>query len=355
MLSYATGVLAETNPDTGAPFFPGWVWAVTIGAVLALMAVDLFVVDHNPHEVSTKEAARWVTFYVVLAVIFGLGLWYFVDGRHSIEFFSGYILEYSLSVDNLFVFVLIMSSFAVPKKHQHRVLLIGILIALILRTIFIVLGAAVISRFQPVFFLFGAFLLYTAWKLATEDNDEDEEYQESKLIRMVRKVYPVTDDFQGAKTSVKIDGKRWLTPMFIVMLAIGSTDLLFALDSIPAIFGVTKEPFIVFTANAFALMGLRQLYFLIGGLLDKLVYLSKGLSIILGFIGLKLIYEAAAALHWLPHIETQTLTIVSLGFIVVVLTITTVLSLRKTRRDDEKRDTEGSDAISKYDGDPQTP
>ena len=354
MLNHAAGVLAQTNPETGAPFFPWWLWAVTIGAILALMAIDLFVVDRNPHEVSTKEAARWVIFYVVLAVIFGLGLWYFVDGRHSIEFFSGYILEYSLSVDNLFVFVLIMSSFAVPKKHQHRVLLIGILIALVLRTAFIVLGAAVISRFQPIFFVFGAFLLYTAWKLATED-DGDDEYEESKLIRMVRKVYPVTEDYHGAKSSVKIDGKRWLTPMFIVMLAIGSTDLLFALDSIPAIFGVTKEPFIVFTANAFALMGLRQLYFLIGGLLDKLVYLSKGLSIILGFIGLKLIYEACAALNWLPHIETQTLTIISLGFIVLVLAATTVLSLRKSKRDDADRDREASDAVARYDGDPETP
>ena len=354
MLTYANAVLAETNPDTGAPFFPGWVWAVTVAGVLALIAVDLFVVDSNPHEVSTKEAGRWVSFYVALAVLFGLGMWWFVDGRHSIEFFSGYILEYSLSVDNLFVFVLIMSSFAVPKIHQHRVLLIGILIALILRTIFIVAGAAVISRFQAVFFLFGAFLLYTAWKLAFSNDDDDEEYEESKLIRTVRKIYPVTDDYHGAKTTVRIDGKRWLTPMFIVMLAIGSTDLLFALDSIPAIFGVTKEPYIVFTANAFALMGLRQLYFLIGGLLDKLVYLSKGLSVILGFIGLKLIYEAAAAVDWLPHVDTKLLTIISLAFIVVVLAVTTILSLRKSKRDDEAENAEASDAVAKYDGDPET-
>ncbi|WP_106847901.1 TerC/Alx family metal homeostasis membrane protein [Blastococcus sp. Marseille-P5729] len=335
MLTHATAVLAETNPDTGQPFFPGWVWAVTIVGVLTLIAIDLFVVDSKPHEVGTKEAARWVSFYVALAVLFGLGMWVLVDGAHSLEFFSGYILEYSLSVDNLFVFVLIMSSFTVPKIHQHRVLLIGILIALILRTIFIVLGAAVISRFQAVFFLFGAFLLFTAWKLATESDDDEEEYEESKLIRLVRKIYPVTDDYHGTKTTVKIDGKRWLTPMFIVMLAIGSTDLLFALDSIPAIFGVTKEPYIVFTANAFALMGLRQLYFLIGGLLDKLVYLSKGLSIILGFIGLKLIYEASAAVGWLPHIDTKLLTIISLGFIVLVLIVTTVLSLRKSRADQQ--------------------
>lgn len=337
MLTHATAVLAETNPDTGQPFFPGWVWAVTIFGVLTLIAIDLFVVDSKPHEVGTKEAARWVSFYVVLAVLFGLGIWVLVDGTHSLEFFSGYILEYSLSVDNLFVFVLIMSSFTVPKIHQHRVLLIGILIALILRTIFIVLGATVISRFQAVFFLFGAFLLFTAWKLATESDDDEEEYEESKLIRLVRKIYPVTDDYHGTKTTVKIDGKRWLTPMFIVMLAIGSTDLLFALDSIPAIFGVTKEPYIVFTANAFALMGLRQLYFLIGGLLDKLVYLSKGLSIILGFIGLKLIYEASAAVGWLPHVDTKLLTIISLGFIVLVLIVTTVLSLRKSRADQQTR------------------
>ena len=348
MSTHAGEILASINPETGQPYFPWWVWAVTIVGVLALMAVDLFVVDRDPHEVSTKEAARWVIFYISLAVVFGLGMWVVVDGQHSIEFFSGWITEYSLSIDNLFVFVLIMSSFAVPKIHQHRVLLIGILIALVLRTIFIALGSAIIASFQWVFFIFGAFLLYTAWKLAFKNEEEDEEYQESKLIRTVRKVYPVTDDYHGSKSVVRIDGKRWLTPMFIVMLAIGSTDLLFALDSIPAIFGLTKEPYIVFTANAFALMGLRQLYFLIGGLLDRLVYLSHGLAIILGFIGVKLIFEAMAAVgvDWAPHIGIE----VSLGVIILVLAVTTVLSLRKSRNDEAARVREEAEIAARLEG-----
>ncbi len=326
-----SAVLAETNPATHEPFFPWWVWLITIGAVLGLMAIDLFVVDHNPHEVKTSEAAKWVAFYVSLAVIFGLGMWLLVDGTHSKEFFAGYITEYSLSVDNLFVFVLIMATFAVPKIHQHKVLLIGILIALVLRTGFIVAGAAVISRFQWVFFIFGAFLIYTAWKLAFQKADDDEEFKENKLIKWTRRAVPVTDEYHGAKSFVRLHGKRFVTPMFIVMIAIGTTDLLFALDSIPAIFGLTEEPYIVFTANAFALMGLRQLYFLIGGLLDRLVYLSIGLAVILGFIGVKLIFEAMSAVGvgWAPHIGIE----VSLVVIIGVLVITTVLSLRKSAKD----------------------
>ena len=329
-LDAASTVLAETNPATHQPYFPWWLWLVTIAGVLGLMAVDLFVVDHNPHEVKTSEAARWVIFYVALAVVFGLGIWFFVDGTHSKEFFAGYITEYSLSVDNLFVFVLIMTTFAVPKIHQHKVLLIGILIALVLRTGFIIAGAAIIAAFQWIFFIFGAFLIYTAWKLAFQ-KDDDEEFKENRLITWTRKALPVTDDYHGAKSFVRLQGKRFVTPMFIVMIAIGTTDLLFALDSIPAIFGLTDEPYIVFTANAFALMGLRQLYFLIGGLLDRLVYLSIGLAVILGFIGVKLILEAMSSvgIGWVPHIGIE----VSLVVIVVVLVVTTWLSLRKSAKD----------------------
>lgn len=330
-----SAVLAETNPVTHEPFFPWWVWLITIGTVLGLMAIDLFVVDHNPHEVKTSEAAKWVIFYVSLAVLFGLGMWLLVDGTHSKEFFAGYITEYSLSVDNLFVFVLIMATFAVPKIHQHKVLLIGILIALVLRTGFIVAGAAVISRFQWVFFIFGAFLIYTAWKLAFQ-KDDDDEFKENKLIKWTRKAVPVTDEYHDAKSFVRLHGKRFVTPMFIVMIAIGTTDLLFALDSIPAIFGLTEEPYIVFTANAFALMGLRQLYFLIGGLLDRLVYLSIGLAVILGFIGVKLIFEAMSVVGvgWAPHIGIE----VSLVVIIGVLVITTVLSLHKSANDAKTTD-----------------
>lgn len=346
-------VLAETNPETGQPFFPTWVWIATVVGVILLMTLDLFIVGRNPHEVTTKEAAKWVTFYVALAILFGIGIWFLVDAQHGKEFFAGYITEYSLSIDNLFVFVLIMSSFAVPKIYQHRVLLIGILIALVLRAGFIAAGAAIISRFQAIFFVFGAFLIYTAWKLAFAQDDDDEEFKENKFLGIVRKTIPVTDDYHGMKSFVRIQGKRFATPMLIVMLAIGSTDLLFALDSIPAIFGLTKEPFIVFTANAFALMGLRQLYFLIGGLLDRLVYLSKGLAIILGFIGLKLVFEAMAAVgvDWAPHFEIEW----SLGFIVLVLALTTILSLRRSAKDEREANAEANRVADQYDDHPNAP
>ncbi|NUT93631.1 MAG: TerC family protein, partial [Saccharothrix sp.] len=272
---------------------PAWLWIATIAGLLALLAIDLFIVDRKPHEVTIGEAGRWVTFYVAVAIAFGLGIWYFAGGTYSGEFFAGYITEYSLSVDNLFIFLIIMSTFKVPAIHQHKVLLVGIVMALIMRGIFIAVGAAVIAQFSWVFYLFGAFLIYTGYKLARTDHDEEEEeFKENAALRLVRRIFPVADSYHDSKSFVRINGKRFVTPMFIVMVAIGTTDLLFALDSIPAIFGLTKEPFLVFTANAFALMGLRQLYFLLGGLLNKLVYLSIGLSVILGFIGVKLILEA---------------------------------------------------------------
>lgn len=308
---------------------PFWLWAAVVVTFLALMAVDLFIVDRNPHVVTTAEAGRWVTFYIALAVAFGIGIWVFYGGQYGGEFFAGWITEYSLSIDNLFVFVIIMSTFAVPEVHQHRVLLIGILIALIMRAGFIAIGAAAIASFQWIFYVFGTFLIYTAYKLAT--HREEEEFKENAVLRGVKKVLPVTEDYRGAKLFIKENGKRFATPMLIVMVAIGTTDLLFALDSIPAIFGLTQEPFLVFTANAFALMGLRQLYFLIGGLLSKLVYLSVGLSVVLGFIGVKLIFEAmeGSGIEWVPHFET----FVSLGIIVSVLAVTTIASLLKVRRD----------------------
>ncbi|MFS8098463.1 TerC family protein [Lentzea alba] len=320
---------------------PAWMWIATIVGLLVLLAVDLVIVDRKPHEVTIGEAARWVVFYVAMAVVFGVGIWYFSGGQYATEFFAGYITEYSLSVDNLFIFLIIMTTFKVPAIHQHKVLLIGILLALVMRGIFIAAGAALISQFSWVFFIFGAFLIYTGWQLARENHDEEEEYKENLMLRMVRKVFPVTPDFHGSKSFIKIDGKRFVTPMFIVMVAIGSTDLLFALDSIPAIFGLTKEPFLVFTANAFALMGLRQLYFLLGGLLAKLVYLSIGLSVILGFIGVKLILEALHTNN-LPflnggepfHVPTIGIE-VSLSVIIGVLAITTIASLLKVKRDPE--------------------
>jgi tellurite resistance protein TerC len=317
---------------------PLWLWVATLGGLAVLLALDLVIVDRHPHVVKVGEAARWVVFYVLCALAFAGGLWFFAGGVPASEFIAGYLTEYSLSVDNLFVFVIIMTAFAVPRIHQHRVLLIGVVLALLMRGLFIGVGAVVISKFTAVFYLFGAFLIYTAVQMARSQGDshEDEEFKENLLIRISRRLLPVTDSYHGAKSFVRHNGRRMVTPMLIVMIAIGTTDLLFALDSIPAIFGLTKEPYLVFTANAFALMGLRQLYFLIGGLLDRLVYLPIGLSVLLGFIGLKLILEA---LHDnelpfinggdglpVPVISTGT----SLGVIGGVLLVTTVASLVKT-------------------------
>ncbi|MEW2222625.1 TerC family protein [Streptomyces sp. NPDC006990] len=306
-------------------------WALTIVGLSALIAVDFFIGGRKPHEVSLKEAGIWTTVWIVLAALFGLGLFLFGNGQASGEFFAGFITEKSLSVDNLFVFVLIMAKFAVPSIYQQRVLMVGVLIALVLRGAFIAAGAAIISTFSWVFFLFGAFLIWTAWKLVQEarSGDDEEEFEENRLLKAVERRFPSTDKYHGTKLFVVENGKRLMTPMLIVMLAIGTTDVLFALDSIPAIFGLTQDPYIVFTANAFALMGLRQLYFLIGGLLQKLVHLSYGLSIILGFIGVKLVLHALheSGVH-VPEISIP----VSLGVICAVLVVTTITSLAASRK-----------------------
>ncbi len=266
-------------------------WAATILGLIAIIVIDLIIVDRRPHAFTPQEATRWVIFYVILAMLFAGFIALTFGRQYGGEFLAGYITEYSLSVDNLFVFMIIISSFAVPDEHRHRVLSIGIVIALILRGILIVLGAAAIERFAATFFVFGAFLLWTAisvWRSGNEEADPEG----NALIRFVEKHVPTTREYHGTRLTVRIDGHRFVTPMLLVMLAIGTTDLLFALDSIPAVFGLTQEPYLVFTANAFALMGLRQLYFMLHGLLDRLVYLSKGLAIILGFIAVKLFLHA---------------------------------------------------------------
>jgi tellurite resistance protein TerC len=315
-----------------------WLWLATVAGLGAVILVDLFVVDHKPHAVSLGQATRWVLFYLGLAIAFGVGVWVFASGVSAGEFLAGYLTEYSLSVDDLFIFMLIMSMFRVPAVHQHRVLLVGIVVALVMRGAFIALGAAAIAHFSWVFYLFAAVLLVTAYRLLRNDDDPDREYRENPALRLMRTLLPVTGDYHGARTTVKIDGKRWVTPLLVVMAAIGTTDLLFALDSIPAIFGLTRQPYLVFTANAFALMGLRQLYFLLGGLLRRLVYLSYGLAVILAFIGAKLVLEA---LHdnELPFLNggdplpvPEIGTAVSLGVIVGVLTVTTLASLVAARR-----------------------
>ncbi|GAA2981619.1 TerC family protein [Actinokineospora diospyrosa] len=321
---------------------PTWAWFATIGGLLVLLAIDLFIVDRKPHEVTVGEAGRWVAFYIGCAIAFGGAIWALSGGTYAGEFFAGYITEYSLSVDNLFIFLIIMSAFKVPRIHQHKVLLIGIVLALVMRGAFIAVGAVAIAKFSWVFYLFGAFLIYTAWNLSRQGLGEDEEYEENALTRVARKLFPVTDTYHGANSFVRIDGKRFVTPMFIVMIAIGTADLLFAVDSIPAIFGLTKEPFLVFSANAFALMGLRQLYFLLGGLLKKLVYLSIGLAVILAFIGVKLVLEAlhTNSLPFLNGGEPLPVPVpnivVSLAVIVGVLVITTIASLLKSKRDDAR-------------------
>ncbi|MFJ9640504.1 TerC family protein [Streptomyces sp. NPDC101178] len=300
-------------------------WAVTIIGLSALIAVDFFI-GRKPHDVSTKEAGIWTAVWIALAIIFGLGLLVFGSSQASGEFFAGFITEKSLSVDNLFVFVLIMAKFSVPSHLQQRVLLIGVLIALVLRAIFIAAGAAVIANFSWVFYIFGAFLIYTAWKLIQEARagEEEEEFEENRLLKKIEQRFGVADQYHGTKLFIQKNGKRIMTPLMVVMLAIGMTDVLFALDSIPAIFGLTQDPYIVFTANAFALMGLRQLYFLIGGLLKKLVHLSYGLSVILGFIGVKLVLHALheSGVH-VPEISIP----FSLTVICGVLVVTTITSL----------------------------
>ena len=285
------------------------VWEVTIAGLLAVLAFDLaLAIIRRNKETSMKEAAAWTIFYVSAAIIFGysLGEWSTTQARG--EFFAGWITEYSLSVDNLFIFILILARFKIDKTKQQLVLLIGIIMALVLRGIFIALGSAAISRYTWVFYIFGAFLLYTAYKLISESGEK--EWKEGKIITWFR--------------------NRGASPLTIVLVAIAFTDLVFALDSIPAIFGLTKDPYIVFTANAFALMGLRQLYFLIGGLMSRLIYLTKGLSIILGFIGVKLIIEAFHGIgtHILFGLHIPEISLpFSLTFIIGTLVITTIASL----------------------------
>ncbi|MFG2127048.1 TerC family protein [Streptomyces sp. NPDC048751] len=316
------------------------VWILTVVALCALVGVDFFI-GRKPHEVTLREAGTWTIVWVVLACVFGLGVFLYGGGQPTGEFFAGYITEKSLSVDNLFVFVLIMGKFAVPTQYQQRVLMVGVIMALVLRAGFIAAGAAIISAFSWVFYLFGAFLIWTAWKLVQDARKEEheEEYQENKLLKAVERRFGVADRYHGTKLFITENGKRIMTPMLVVMLAIGSTDVLFALDSIPAIYGLTQDPYIVFTANAFALMGLRQLYFLIGGLLRKLVHLSYGLSIILGFIGVKLVLHALheSGVH-VPEISIP----FSLGFIVLVLAITTFTSLRASRKLEQQAEASGA-------------
>lgn len=304
-----------------------WFEVCAMVVLTAILLADVLIIFKRPHVPSNTESTLWVLFYALLAVIFGGVLWWLFEAQKASEFYAGWLTEYSLSVDNLFVFIIIMTRFAVPKKYQQEVLMVGVVLALVLRGAFILVGSALIAQFSWIFYLFGAFLLYTAYHQAFRSSDDEEE-SESRLIQWLRKRVSVSPDYDGAKVRTVVNGKKMFTPMIVVFLAIAATDVMFAFDSIPAIFGITTDAFIVFTANVFALMGLRQLYFLLGSLLDRLVYLKYGIAFILGFIGVKLVAHAMHVnelpfinggkhIEWAPEISTNTSLAVIVGAIAV--------------------------------------
>jgi tellurite resistance protein TerC len=319
-----------------------WVWLTTVGLLVGLLAADVFIIGRRPHEPSLRECVIAITFFVTLALIFGLAVLFTSGPRYAGEFYAGWLTEYSLSIDNLFVFVIIMARLAVPRHLQQTALLVGIILALVMRGIFIALGAAAINQFSWVFYIFGAFLVVTAVRLATHaspNRDNEDDYQDNVVLRWLKRRVPASEEYHGVRLFVRRNGRRLMTPMLVVVVALGTTDLLFALDSIPAIYGLTKEPYLVFAANVFALMGLRQLYFLIGGLLERLVYLSLGLSAVLAFIGVKLVLEALHGnevpfINGGEHVGVPEIPIWgSLVVILSTLAVTTVASLVKARGD----------------------
>lgn len=308
---------------------PLWAWAATVGVVVVLVALDFVTVTRKPHEVEIKEATAWSLLYVAVAIVFGLVVMWAWGAEWGTEYFAAYLVEKSLSVDNLFVFAIILARFAVPVALYQRVLLIGVLLALAFRTVFIILGAAALDAFSFTFVIFGLLLVWTGVQLGRHW-DEDPEPSDNFLIKRVRRMFTIAPDFDGTSMFTRVAGKRAATPLLLVTVAIGSTDVLFALDSIPATFGVTQVAFLVFAANAFALLGLRALFFLLKGLLDRLVYLSLGLAVILIFIGVKLILAFASDVWpFVPHVSTP----VSLAVIVLTLAVTSVASVIKVRRD----------------------
>jgi tellurite resistance protein TerC len=337
---------------------PLWVWAITVAAIVGMLVFDFVGHVRTPHAPTLRESAIWSAVYVGIAVVFGLLVFAFAGAESGGEYFAGYITEKSLSVDNLFVFVLIMTSFAVPRELQQKVLLFGIAFALALRTVFIFIGAAAIAEFSWVFYLFGAILIWTAVVQARSGGHSgNEEFEENAVLRLVRRVVPTTEEYHSDRMTTTLDGKRHITPLTIALIAIGSADVLFAVDSIPAIFGLTQDTYLVFAANAFSLLGLRQLYFLIDGLLDRLVYLAYGLAVILGFIGIKLVIHALHE-NELPFVNggehvtviPEVPTWLSLAVILVTLLVTTVASLAKDRRD-RARDAVGRTGAADPDAD----
>ena len=317
-------------------------WFVTIGVVLALLVVD-FIATRKPHEVKMKEAIAWSAFYVALPLAFGLYVWTQYGGDRGLEYYTGYLVEKTLSVDNLFVFMLLLAAFAVPEVLKQRVLLYGIVGALVLRGIFIALGAAALSRFDWVFLIFGLVLLATGVKLlrdAIRGNEHEVEVSDMRVVKLMRRIMPVTDDYEGAKLTVVKNGARALTPFALVTVAVFATDVVFAVDSVPAVYGITGDPYLVFVTNAFALLGLRALYFVLEGALGALEHLSYGLAAILGFIGFKLV------LHW-AHLVWPSVpdvpTLMSLFVIVGILAITVTTSLIANKRKKAARASDSTD------------
>lgn len=319
---------------------PVWFEVTALIVLTVILLADLLLILKRPHIPSTKESSLWVAFYVTLALIFAGVLFFVGDAKTSLDFLTGWAMEYSLSIDNLFVFVLIMTQFSVPRRYQQEALMVGIIIALVLRAVFIIIVGAAVEHLSPIFYLFGAFLVFTAVRQALPEKEDNDAQKEGFIIRQVRRVIPISDEFDGNKVRTVVNGRKIWTPMLIVFVSLGVTDLMFAVDSIPAIFGVTTDPFIVFTANLFALMGLRQLYFLLGDLLDKLKYLHYGVAFILAFIGVKLILHAmhenelpfingGENILWAPDINNW----MSLGVIIGSMAVATIASLISSNRE----------------------
>ncbi|WP_197220576.1 MULTISPECIES: TerC/Alx family metal homeostasis membrane protein [Bacteria] len=323
---------------------PVWFEITSLVVLTLILLADLLLILKRPHIPSTRESSLWVAFYVTLALVFAGLLFLLGDTKDAVDFVTGWAMEYSLSIDNLFVFVLIMAQFSVPRRYQQEVLMVGIIIALVLRAVFILVVGAAVETLSPIFYVFGAFLIFTAIRQAMPEKNDDDAQTENFIIRMLRRGIDISDEYDGAKLRTVVDGKKIWTPMLIVFVSIGVTDLMFAVDSIPAIYGVTQNPFIVFTANLFALMGLRQLYFLLGDLLEKLRYLHYGVAFILGFIGIKLILHAmhenelpfingGKPIEWAPDINNW----VSLGVIFASMAVATVASLVASSREKKRK------------------
>jgi tellurite resistance protein TerC len=324
----ASSFIASTSTDDNFASFdvPAWVWGALIGAIVVMLVADLLLVHRTAHVITIKEASIESAIWISIGLLFGVVMIIWQGGQAGGEYYAGFLIEKSLSVDNVFVWAVILSFFRVPREYQFRVLFWGIFGALVLRGIFIFAGVSLIERFEWVLYIFGVFLLYTAFKIARHDENEAVDYNKNIAIRLVQRLVPTTDTYDGQKLFTKVNAKRVATPLFTVLILIEATDVVFAVDSVPAILAVSREPFIVFASNAFAILGLRSLYFVLGGMQGKFRYLNIGLGVILGFVGIKMLLIGEPFEVHLP-------TYVSLSFIAVVLAVSVIASLRADKRD----------------------